>query len=85
MSLGRSRNHCAFLTIWLLAVALFLVSCGTPSPETELQTSPLAQDSPLLSPLATPTDSLAPARVRTPLELTVLHTNDNWGETEPCG
>lgn len=22
---------------------------------------------------------------RLPLELVVLHTNDNWGETEPCG
>ena len=20
-----------------------------------------------------------------PLDLVVLHTNDNWGETEPCG
>ena len=22
---------------------------------------------------------------RAPLDLVVLHTNDNWGETEPCG
>jgi hypothetical protein len=22
---------------------------------------------------------------RSPLPLVVLHTNDNWGETEPCG
>jgi ABC-type glycerol-3-phosphate transport system substrate-binding protein len=25
------------------------------------------------------------AGVRADLELVVLHTNDNWGETEPCG
>jgi hypothetical protein len=85
MSLDRSRDCSAFLTIWLLAVVLLLVSCGTPGPETELETSPLAHDSPLSSPLATPTASLASTRVRAPLELTVLHTNDNWGETEPCG
>lgn len=22
---------------------------------------------------------------RGPMELTILHTNDNWGETDPCG
>lgn len=30
---------------------------------------------------ANSTVALTPA----PLDLVVLHTNDNWGETEPCG
>ena len=83
--MAMSRNRYAFLTAWLLVMAMFLGSCATASTESELQGSPLAHDSPLSSPLATPTTSLAPTRVRAPLELTVLHTNDNWGETEPCG
>lgn len=32
-----------------------------------------------------PADSGIEAGVRPELELVVLHTNDNWGETEPCG
>ena len=37
-----------------------------------------------LSPIATPT--AVPTRAQAPaIELVVLHTNDNWGETEPCG
>jgi ABC-type glycerol-3-phosphate transport system substrate-binding protein len=27
----------------------------------------------------------ASAPNRGPMELTILHTNDNWGETDPCG
>jgi hypothetical protein len=41
------------------------------------------------SPTATPVPTSAPTVTPTPslgsLELVVLHTNDNWGETEPCG
>jgi hypothetical protein len=29
--------------------------------------------------------SCAGASSLEPIELVVLHTNDNWGETEPCG
>lgn len=25
------------------------------------------------------------AAVTEPLDIVLLHTNDNWGETEPCG
>lgn len=47
--------------------------------------SPLSTASPL--PMVTETPALASIPVSTaePLELIVLHTNDNWGETEPCG
>jgi len=41
----------------------------TAAPGADLATSPL------------PTHSAA----REALELVVLHSNDNWGETEPCG
>jgi hypothetical protein len=34
-------------------------------------------------PTSTPTATLAPALGS--MELVILHTNDNWGETEPCG
>jgi 2',3'-cyclic-nucleotide 2'-phosphodiesterase (5'-nucleotidase family) len=27
----------------------------------------------------------APPPTPEPITLTVLHTNDNWGETKPCG
>ena len=39
-------------------------------------------DAPLLPPA-----NLAPEASPThlPVRLMVLHTNDNWGETEPCG
>jgi PBP1b-binding outer membrane lipoprotein LpoB len=26
-----------------------------------------------------------PGAAREPIELVILHTNDNWGESEPCG
>jgi hypothetical protein len=36
-----------------------------------------------------PTDTATPAPTATqppaPVDLVILHTNDNWGETEPCG
>jgi hypothetical protein len=33
-----------------------------------------------------PVPSASPSRVEMlPSQLVVLHTNDNWGETEPCG
>lgn len=34
-----------------------------------------------------PTNTALPSTVATPAanQLTILHTNDNWGETEPCG
>jgi 2',3'-cyclic-nucleotide 2'-phosphodiesterase (5'-nucleotidase family) len=26
-----------------------------------------------------------PTATPEPIEVTILHTNDNWGETKPCG
>jgi hypothetical protein len=56
---------------------------ATARPAAEVEISPLATAGPALdlasSPLAT-----AGAGPGT-LPIVVLHTNDNWGETEPCG
>lgn len=39
--------------------------------------------SPTVEPTAAPTLAQTPKASRLPL--VVLHTNDNWGEVEPCG
>jgi 2',3'-cyclic-nucleotide 2'-phosphodiesterase (5'-nucleotidase family) len=66
----------------LLIVLGLVVSCGGTTPEADSQVSPLAPASPLLPTVTmAPTATPAPA----PIQLTILHTNDNWGETEPCG
>ncbi|MFN2292398.1 MAG: hypothetical protein ACK2UC_14495 [Anaerolineae bacterium] len=80
--------------LWLLAVVgLLLASCGgtlpATNPEDTLPVSEPAVQSPILSPLS-PLSPLtaptaAPAEVPPSMELVVLHTNDNWGATEPCG
>jgi len=66
----------------LLAIGLLLGGCITDSGH-ELQVSPLSQVSPLTVATLTPTPASTPTPA--PIQLVVLHTNDNWGETEPCG
>jgi hypothetical protein len=72
---------------WLLVVSLFLTSCGAPAlgsdAEGTLSISALGDESQYRSPLVTP--SAPPAEIARRVDLVVLHTNDNWGETEPCG
>ena len=70
----------------LLMLLGLVAGCGGATPEADSQTSPLAPTRTLaptatLTPTPAPTATLPPA----PIQLTVLHTNDNWGETEPCG
>ena len=52
------------------------VSSGAPSPllPTDTPAPTAAAGSPAPAPAQTSTD-----------QLVILHTNDNWGETEPCG
>jgi len=83
----------------LLVLGSILVGCGSPTPtaQTDLMQSPLVADSPLPTPTATKAPSatlvptFTPQPTPTPLptpapgQIVVLHTNDNWGETEPCG
>jgi hypothetical protein len=91
----RSRLGLCSAARWplLVLLAVLLAACGSASPAADSQVSPLAQATdPGLSPVAptatvtflpaptpTPTATLAPA------QLVIVHTNDNWGETEPCG
>jgi len=49
------------------------------------------KDTLLVSPVATSTPqptagaTAIPSPRVGPISLVILHTNDNWGETEPCG
>jgi hypothetical protein len=53
----------------------------------EVWVSPLTQYSPLPTPTLPPSPTPVPTLRPTPVpgQLVLLHTNDNWGETEPCG
>jgi hypothetical protein len=61
----------------------FAPSQVSPLPTPVLQPSPSAVVPSQVSPLPTPTPE--PAAAPAPNQLLVLHTNDNWGATEPCG
>jgi hypothetical protein len=94
---SKARTAPARLGPWLaglLVLSLVVTACEMETPGAGVQNSPLAVDSPLpgaaiQAPLATtvmPTPTAAAAVLPpTPIQLVVLHTNDNWGETEPCG
>jgi hypothetical protein len=95
---SKERSVSGRLRSWLgslLALSLLAAACGTVTPEAGMQTSPLAAASPLpgtaaaptASPTAVPTATAIPTATPLPAPawLVVLHTNDNWGETEPCG
>lgn len=69
----------------LLVVGLLFVACGTATPRDGLEAGSPAFDSPLSTEVAGAAPSQVPTATPAPLRLVVLHTNDNWGETEPCG
>jgi len=82
----------------LLILSLLLAGCGAATPGAGQPTSTLAQSvlpsptassnvtaPPTAAPTATPEPAPTLAPTPAPIQLTVLHTNDNWGETEPCG
>jgi hypothetical protein len=93
-----SLNHSRWWVAGLLLLSLLLAGCESATPGQGLPTSTLAESvlqSPLVPPTAAPTSTLKPtsapeptptlALTAAPVQLTVLHTNDDWGETEPCG
>jgi hypothetical protein len=63
----------------LLALGCIVAGCGTLTPDVGLESTQVPTETPL------PTRTPAPSPTRKPIQLVVLHTNDNWGETEPCG
>jgi hypothetical protein len=84
----------SWAVLLLLVPGLLAAGCAGNTPEAGLQLLPLATEqagSIDLSPLPTattclPTDTPPHATAgMSPMQLVVLHTNDNWGETEPCG
>jgi uncharacterized protein YcfL len=84
----------ARLSIWLVCVtvlSLLVTGCGTGTPGVEVQESLPVMDSSVpsatMAPTMPPTATVAPTTtpLPSPIQLVVLHTNDNWGETEPCG
>jgi hypothetical protein len=72
-----------------LVLGVGLVSCASALPKSGSQASDSGQ--PVALPTAAPTSQPATTATAAPsvtpalTELLVLHTNDNWGETEPCG
>jgi hypothetical protein len=93
-----SSNCSKCLMAGLLILTLILAGCENATPGGEQPPSTVAQSvlqSPLASPTAVPTFTPKPAPTPEPspilapasaaVQLTLLHTNDNWGETEPCG
>lgn len=75
----------------LLALCLLTASCGAVAPghrEPDAVPSAVSDASPLVQPFPLPSAVSGPmSSMPTPMasQLLVLHTNDNWGETEPCG
>lgn len=77
---------------WTVSLA---AGCGTPEPRRSTSTPEVAPVSPLPTPTsaavleptsaATPTSGVTSEPQREAIRLVVLHTNDNWGETAPCG
>ena len=62
------------------------VSQAEPSlPAWHRQSAPIPTATCPSPPAATATPTTTPAPAPSPMQLVVLHTNDNWGETEPCG
>lgn len=73
-------KHRQRVGVSILLYALVLAACYAPS-GVDKPRSPL----PTASAEATTAILPSPSPTRAPVQLVVLHTNDNWGETEPCG
>lgn len=85
-------KHSKWWIAGLLVLSLIVSGCGAATPGAGQSTSTLSQSvlptpvvPPTAAPTSTPESTSTPAPTLAPIQLTVLHTNDNWGETEPCG
>lgn len=71
--------------LWL-TVGVFLAACSSTYQPTGVLSTPAPSQTPAIptrTPTSVPTATQTPAPF--PVELVILHTNDNWGATEPCG
>jgi hypothetical protein len=77
--------------VWLAVVGLVLAGCASAidvGPTAPAISAPQKGKAILLATVAA---SVAPSQPATalstaePVTWVILHTNDNWGETEPCG
>ena len=71
----------------LLVLCLVAVGCATDTPGPGSAVSPPQPVLPVATSTVVPTATPEPTSTPTaaPVQLVILHTNDNWGETEPCG
>jgi hypothetical protein len=71
----------------ILALCLAAVGCAAEMPEPASPISTTGSALPVATSTPVPTPTLAPVPTPTaePVQVVILHTNDNWGETEPCG
>jgi hypothetical protein len=71
--------------LWLTA-GMILAGCSGGSQRAGVPSAPATS---AIGSLSAATATSAPAATRLlvpdPVQLTILHTNDNWGATEPCG
>lgn len=67
----------------LIGLALFGCSGTMSTPASTPTSTPTKTLTPI--PTSTPTSTPTPTPTPQPVELTVLHTNDTWGYSEPCG
>lgn len=79
---GKRANPSCIGMCLLVAGVLLLAGCSATH---GAESTPLASQ--LSTPIPVPTVTLQVVASPTagPALLVVLHTNDNWGETEPCG
>ena len=67
------RKRGLFLIGFFILIELALFGCSG------IMSTPAPTSTPTKTPTPTPTPTPRP------IELTVLHTNDTWGYSEPCG
>ena len=80
------RTRLCFTAMALLAFNLTLANCATaPAPTVLVELGAMPEEALSATAPVVPTDTPEPTATPAPLQLVILHTNDNWGETEPCG
>lgn len=79
----RSRQNPRFSVYLQLFILIRLALSGCSGITATLAPTPTSTPTKTPTPIPTPTPS--PTPTPRPIGLTVLHTNDTWGYSEPCG